>query len=106
MKRLQLEITDQKLERFGETMRFRIRGNGILFEQLAHREKFNDKQLAEINDNFRNSLRIVKHTGGWLRDDSEKSEVEQIMNKLSSTNTGVGIRIKDDPLPEFVPFEL
>lgn len=87
-------------------MRFQIRGNGILFEQLAHREKFSKKHLDEINENFRNSLRLVKHTGGWVRDDSTKEEVEQIMNKLSSTNTGVGIRIKDDPLPEFVPFIL
>lgn len=93
------------MDRFGDTWRFRVRGNGILFEQMCHNHELPEK-LAEINETFRNSLRYVKHYGGYPDDSANQEDMLAALNKLSSTDTGIGIKVKDDPLKEFSPFTL
>jgi hypothetical protein len=111
MQRLVLKITDQTHKRVGDTHTFRVRGNGILFEQLCPNHELDAQKLLEINENFKSSLRFVKHTGGWPSRKAEQDpefpqRMRQAMNLLSSTDTGFGIKIKDDPLKEYVPFKL
>ena len=111
MQRLQLKVEEKKMERFGDTWRFQLRGNGLLFEQMCHNMELNQKKIDEINENFRNSLRFVKHVGGWPTRDAEKQpdfilKMQQMMDKLTSTDTGLGIRVRDDPVKEFIPFAL
>ena len=106
MPRLTVKITGHYHERFGDTHRFRVRGNGILFEQICHNKDLSPEKLTEINENFKNSLRVVKHTGGYFPDDATEAGKKEIINRLTVTDTGIGIKIKDDPLKEFIPFKL
>lgn len=107
-----LKITDKKMERMGDVWVFRVRGEGgsmqkgIMFEQLCHNHELSPVKIDEINEKFRNSLRYVKHFGGYCDETAEEKDMEAAMNKLSSTAYGVGIKIKDDPLKEFQPFTL
>ena len=105
MQRLLLDVTDRTMERFGDTWRFRVRGNGILFEQFCQNHELGDR-IDQINESFRNSLRYVKHYGGWPDDSATEEDFKASLDKLTSTDTGIGIRIKDDPVKEFVPFSL
>ncbi len=112
MPRLKVEIYEQKKEKFAGTWRFRVgvawtrdgHHENVRFEQFINQGEYTRKALKEVNDNFANSIRICKHHGGYLRDGTTKEELAQLLNKLSSTDTGIGIRISDDPLKEFERF--
>lgn len=104
MQRLKLKITEKEKERFGDTWRFRVRGNGILFEILVPNHELDQAKLEEVNEKFANSLRVIKHTAGYFNDQATDKDGAKILNMLTTTNTGVGIRVKDDPLPEFIRF--
>lgn len=109
-----IKVIGKYMERFGDTWRFRVEieyGNAIevkpatmLFEQFCHNGQLNKEKLKEINENLSNSLRIVKHFGGFFRKDTKQKEAQKMLNILSSTDTGIGIRVKNDPLKEFIPF--
>lgn len=105
MQRLKLEINERRMERFGDTWRFRVRGNGILFEQLVPNHKLADS-IDQVNESFRNSLRYVKHYGGYADESAAEADMKAALTKLSSTEYGLGIKIQDDPLKEFLPFTL
>jgi len=110
MKKRYLKVTEKDMMRFGDVWRFRIGaeiGTGnIKFEILCQNHELDEKKIQEINNEFKNSLRYCKHYGGYYDESATKEEVTTAMNKLSSTNMGIGIKIADDPLPEFVPFSL
>lgn len=106
MPRLQLKVTGNYMERFADTWRFRVRGNGILFEQTCPHHELNPESISQINETFRNSLRYVKHYGGFSDSSASEEDMMKALDKLSSTDTGIGIRVKDDPVKEFIPFTL
>ena len=105
MQRRVLSVTEQKREQFGQTVRFSLRGNGIPFEELCHIDELSPKRLEQINHCFRNSLRYVKHYAGYPDKSARQKDMEAAMNALTQTDTGIGIKIKDDPLREFTPFQ-
>lgn len=106
MQRLTLNVTDKTMERFGDTWRFRVRGNGILFEMFCQNHELTQRKISEINEHLKNSMRYVKHYGGYPDKSADQKDMEAAMNKLSQTSTGIAVKIKSDPLPEFVPFSL
>lgn len=107
-----LKITDRRMERFGDTWRFRVRGEGgsmtkgILFEQMVPNHELNQEKLDEVNEGFRNSLRYVKHYGGYPDASATEADMKAALDQLSSTDYGIGIKIRQDPLTEFEPFTL
>lgn len=101
-----LDISDYKVlhdEKEG-TATLSLYSNGVKFEIVADRIKmFEDpKYVSEINENFRNSLRYLKHFGKYPKDELPK--MSALTSVWSTTDTGLAIRPSDDPLPEFVPF--
>jgi hypothetical protein len=106
MQRRVLTITDRSREQFGDTYRFRVRGNGILFEQFLHRKEMNQEKVDAMNENFRNSLRYVKHYAGYPDSLASEKDMRQALEGLTQTSTGIGIKIRQDPLKEFAPFTL
>ncbi len=106
MQRLVLKVTDRLHERFADTHRFQVRGNGILFEILVHNSELNEQKINEVNAHFANSLRVVKHTGGYFDETVSEKDAKGILEKLTSTDTGIGIKVKDDSLKEFIRFSL
>ncbi len=110
MQRLSIKVINQQHERFGDVHRFKVRaesgGQSIAFEILCPNHELSEEKLKEINECFANSLRVVKHTGGYFSLEATKEDAQSILNKLSSTNTGIGVRVSDDPLPEFARFVL
>lgn len=60
--------------------------------------------MDEINEQFANSLRIVKHHGGYFEAGTTDKEAQKFLNDLSQTSTGIGIKVRNDPLPEFERF--
>mgnify|MGYP001587082911 CR=1 FL=1 len=79
---------------------------GIMFEQFLPNHELTQANLERVNENFRNSLRYVKHYGGYADDTATEADMMAAMKKLSSTEYGIGIRIEDDPIKEFTPFSL
>jgi hypothetical protein len=104
MQRLKLEITDQKIEREKGYVIYSLRANGIKFEQRLKEEERTPENIKKLNSSFRNSILIVKHHAGYVPDGTDEKDMYGLLNNLSSTNIGIGIRVKDDPLPEFKPF--
>lgn len=104
--RTPIKLTDRTRERFGDTIRFRVRCNGILFEQVCHNHLLTEEKLQEINENFKNSIRIIKHHGGYFRDGTPEKDAKSLLESLSQTDHGIAIKVKNDPLKEFEPFIL
>lgn len=112
MPRLKVEIFEQKKERLANAWRFRIgvewtrdgKNEHIRFEQFIDMDDYTEEKLKEINESFANSIRICKHAGGWLREDTSESEAKSFLDKWSSTNTGLAVKVGEDPLPEFKRF--
>jgi len=105
MQRRILNTTDRSMERFGDNWRFRVRFNGILFEQFCPNHQLADS-IETINESFANSGRVVKHIGGYFPDDATDQEKKGALEMLSQTDTGIGIKIRQDPLKEFPRFTL
>jgi hypothetical protein len=106
MPRYKIKISERLMQRFGDVWRFQVRGDGVLFEILCPNHELDQARIDSINEQFRNSLRYVKHYGGYPDATAKESDIHAAMNKLSSTEYGIGIMIKDDPLKEFSPFKL
>jgi hypothetical protein len=100
-----LTITEKRMEQFGDNFRFRVRGNGMLFEQIVHKKNIAEK-MDQINENFRNSLRYLKHYGGYPDETATEKDMVAALEKLTTTSIGLGIKIRQDPLKEFTPFAL
>lgn len=84
-------------------MIFSIYCNDIPLEASCTLQEFNedhDKTMEKVNNNFRNSIRYIKHEGSIPKKPDPK-----VLNKWTSTNTGVAIKVKNDPVPEFTPFK-
>jgi len=84
------------------------RSNGkkfsISFEQKIEEKMRTPENMKKLNDSFKSSLQIVKHYGAYTPDGTNEKEMTKMLDKLSSTNMGIGIKIKHDPLPEFKRF--
>jgi hypothetical protein len=112
MPRLKVDIFEQKKQLTGEVWRFRVgvewtrkgKPEHIKFEQLCPDKEYTREKLKQINENFANSIRICKHAGGYLRDGTPDQEARNLLDKWSSTNTGMAVKVGDDPLPEFERF--
>lgn len=107
MLRLKLEVTDLRRWTKGDTTYYSLRGNGILFAQKIE-GRIDQELLDTLNEHFRNSLRYVKHCGGYPANgkDDPKTMKAQLTGTWSSTDTGLAIRPSDDPVKEFTPFTL
>lgn len=113
-----LKIIERKAELFGETWKFFIKAeysfyygskwiyDSMDFERVIHKSEINDNKLKEINNDFANSLRVLKHEGGYFSNDVTEDQANKIMNKWSSSNTGIALKVKSDKLPEFERFKL
>jgi hypothetical protein len=106
MQRLVLNVTERLHTRVKDTHLFTLRGNGIKFQIECHNYELDQKKLKENNDSFKGSLQYIKHYAGYPDNTVSLEEMKKALEKLSSTNTGIGVRIMDDPLPEFQPFSL
>lgn len=85
-------------------MLFELRANGIPLAVSCTLEEFHeDKEntMKKVNENFRNALRYIK-----LYKDLPKSPDAKKLNVWTSTDTGVAVRGKNLPIPEFDPFDL
>lgn len=107
MRRLILEITEQRVEcKHGECT-YSLRGNGIKFAQKIKETERTPENMKLLNESFANSLRIIKHFGGYVRDGTSEIEMKKMLNSLSSTNTGIAIKVKNDDLKnEFQRFSI
>ena len=98
------------MERFGDTWRFRVSakpfsGGPVAFEILCHNSELTPEKIQEINESFKNNLRWLKHHGGWpAKGKEDPQQMQKDLGKWSSTDTGLAIKIGDDPVKEFVPF--
>lgn len=102
---MRLLVSEKKRERFGDMWRFRVRANGHLFEILCHNHELDETKIQEINDQFKQSLRYLKHHNGFFDNTAAEKDVKAAMNKWSHTNTGLAIKVEDDPVSEFTPFQ-
>ena len=101
-----LTVTGKEMKRMGDTWVFTVKGNSIPFRVLVHNSQLTPEKVEEINAQFANSLRYVKHYGGIYDSTASQKDVDTAMNKLTQTNYGIGIKVKNDPLPEFIRFAL
>ena len=108
--RLYIKVIDKKMEREGDMWIFTVRaesgGESIKFRIECPNWELNPENIEKINESFRNSLRYVKHYAGYPDKTATEKDMKAAMNKLSSTLYGIGIKISEDPLPEFIPFSL
>lgn len=58
-----------------------------------------EEVLKAVNDYFLNSLRLIKHYG-----EMPKNPDSKMLNVWSQTTTGIAIKPKNDPVPEFIRF--
>ncbi len=105
LQRLRLIVQQRDRKRYGDVWKHTVRANGHLFEILCHNSEYTPKKIQEINEQFKNSLRYLKHHGGYFDKTADEKDVKAAMNKWSSTITGLAIKIQDDPLTEFTPFQ-
>lgn len=112
VQRLRLEITNKSHTRKGDVHHFRVSarpftGKPVTFEQTILNHELNQQNLDTLNEQFRNSLRYMKHAGGYFDQTANEKDAAKILESLSSTDYGIGIRVKDDMLKkEFIPFAL
>lgn len=78
----------------------------MTFSQTLKKRDMSAETIEELNNNFANSLRILRHLGGFVRKDTTESEMKVLLNKLTTTDTGIGIRVKNDTLSMFDRFSL
>lgn len=76
------------------------------FEVPCPNHELNALSIERINDQLANSVRYCKHAGGYFDKNVNDKDAATMLDKLSSTNTGLGVRVKEDPLPEFIRFAL
>jgi len=104
MQRRVLKVTDYyKFQKDGVTY-YTLRGNGIRFADKIE-GPITPATLGALNERFRNSLRYVKHYAGYPERTAQESDMAKMLDGLSQTDTGFGIRIKNDPVKEFTPFQ-
>ena len=110
MRRLHIKVIDKQHERFGDVWRFRVQaesgGEQIKFEILCPNHELDQKKLDEINEMFANSLRICKHAGGFFDENTKEEDAKGMLDKWSTTLTGIAIKVGDDKMPEFERFTL
>jgi hypothetical protein len=93
------------MKRLGDLWRFQVRANGHLFQIFCHNSELTPEKIAEINAQFKNSLRYLKHYAGFFDETASEKDIKKAMTKLSGTTNGIAIRIEDDLVTEFTPFQ-
>jgi len=97
-----VEVTRQTYRKGPSHMIFSAHVNGIPLEVSCTLTEFNEQHeetMKKVNENFRNSIRYIKSEGNLPKNPDKK-----VLNKWTSTNTGVAIKVKSVPVPEFTPF--
>lgn len=85
---------------------FSLKCNGIPLQVTIPNHEFKqdfEKVVPIINGQLRNSMRCIKYFGR-LHNNMSKEELGKKMNSLVASDTGEGIRVDDDMLPEWTPF--
>jgi hypothetical protein len=105
-----VKVIEHRMKRIKDTWCFTVRaesgGESLKFEMSCPNHQLSQENLDKINESFRNSIRFMKHYAGFPNREVSKEDMDAAMNKLTSTNYGIGIRISEDPLPEYTPFFL
>lgn len=81
---------------------FSLKANGIEISCSCTMEEFKTKHeetMKKVNENFRNSIRYIKYEGTLPKKPDPK-----VLNKWVSSDTGIAMKMKNIPVPEFVPF--
>lgn len=98
-----VKIENMTVKKGPTHMLFELRANGIpLAVSCTLQEFYEDKEktLKCVNENFRNSIRIIKLYGDVKKFD------KKMLNVWTSTDTGISCRGNKLPVNEFPPFDL
>lgn len=96
------EIYNMQMFNAPEGKLFRLYANGIQLQVTCTIQEWVDdfdNTLKKVNENFRNSIRYIKYYGKLPK----KPDLKK-MNAWTKGETGISMKVKNDPLPEFQPF--